>query len=97
MAARRKFWRKVKDWLIWLDEWANHHLLLGHRREMISSRCGRAIRRAALARSDRDDWALLVLAGIIDVMPWFGPNHCVKAIEPEYTTEAERLPNVSNG
>lgn len=73
----------LKD-LIHLDKWANFHLLGGAHGETISSRCGRALKRAAAQQELAQDPSLILLAGVIESMPWFGPGHCVRNIQPAY-------------
>ena len=75
--------------LIELDEEVNYRVLGGHKGETISSRCGRAIKRVANVSAGNWDFALLILAGVIQAMPWFGPNHCVRAIQAEFIKETE--------
>lgn len=68
--------------LLRLDEWANRNLLNGWRRETISSRCGKAILRTRAGIPDKGDWKWVALGAVIDAMPWFGTEHCVRAVQP---------------
>lgn len=74
----------ILEELIELDEGVNYYVLDGHKGESISSRCGRAIKRVSQREAEAFDWALLILAGVIQSMPWFGRNHCVDNIDPKF-------------
>lgn len=79
----------IGDLLI-LDKAANYDILRGQKGETISSRCGRAIKRTANLKAGNWTWGLTALASLVDCMPWFGPNHCVRNIQSEFLTENDK-------
>ena len=67
--------------LLNLDKWANQRLFRGFDGETISSQCGYAVERSAAGQEKNGDPWRLLLAGFIEIQPWFGKGHCYRSLQ----------------